>query len=334
MPRPMAARRLALLLCTALADDATVSVLLDINGAKQPLIIPTSGAVDAAVSAFAATHQLDGGMGCADRACVENALRRRAREAVADARLPRARCRNEPCGSVATALDAHGSNKCVNGLGSLYDVLLPPSVRAKATAILEVGVGSLDDEQPSSMAREVSEGRLRTDADVDLFSLRERRPRPNGVRCVAEYCVGASLRAWAELFPNATITGLDPADDAAELNGLHERIRVITCDSRDDSCVAKLGSYDFIVDDGHHSLDAQRRTLSTLWPFVKPGGLYVIEDVADWGELLIADRAYLSKIVGRETPYFFLETLRSQTATSSWPGVPKMGALVFRRSEV
>ena len=48
---PMAARRrlpALLLRCTALADDATVSVLLDINGAKQPLIIPTSGAVDAA----------------------------------------------------------------------------------------------------------------------------------------------------------------------------------------------------------------------------------------------------------------------------------------------
>ena len=43
----MAARRLALLLCAALADDATVSVLLDINGAKQPLVIPTRGAVDA-----------------------------------------------------------------------------------------------------------------------------------------------------------------------------------------------------------------------------------------------------------------------------------------------
>ena len=87
-------------------------------------------------------------------------------------------------------------------------MLLPPSVRERATAILEVGVGSLDDAQPSSMAREVSEGRLRTDADVALFSSGERRPRPNGVRCVAEYCVGASLRAWAELFPNATSNGI------------------------------------------------------------------------------------------------------------------------------
>ena len=183
------------------------------------------------------------------------------------------------------------------------------------------------------MAREVSEGRLRTDADVALSSLRERRPKPNGVRCVAEYCVGASLRAWAELFPNATVTGLDPADDAAALNGLHERIRVITCDSRDDLGVAKLGSYDFIVDDGHHSLDAQRSTLKTLWPFVKPGGLYVIEDVADWGERLVADRAYLSEIVGAGDAAPLPHRARSQTATSSWPGVPKMGAFVFRGSQ-
>ena len=68
----MAARRLALLLCRP-GRGRTVSVLLDINGAKQPLVIPTSGAVDATVAGFAARHQLDGGMGCADRACVEHA---------------------------------------------------------------------------------------------------------------------------------------------------------------------------------------------------------------------------------------------------------------------
>ena len=61
---------LPLLLSAAAQAQDTVSVLLDINGAKQPLIIPTSGAVDATVAEFAAKHQLDGGMGCADRACV------------------------------------------------------------------------------------------------------------------------------------------------------------------------------------------------------------------------------------------------------------------------
>ena len=44
----MAARILPLLLSAAAQD--TVSVLLDINGAKQPLVIPTRGAVDATVA--------------------------------------------------------------------------------------------------------------------------------------------------------------------------------------------------------------------------------------------------------------------------------------------
>ena len=333
---PAMAALLALLLLGRAAAQDAVSVILDINGAKQPMVIPTADAIDATVAAFAARHQLDGGMGCADRGCVEHKLRRRAREAVADALLPKARCRNEPCGPIATVLDAHGSNKCVNGLGSLYDLLLPDAVRRKATAVLEVGVGTLDDAHPSSMAREVQEGRLRTDEGVDLYAARERRPTPEGVRCVDAYCVGASLRAWAELFPHATVIGLDPAEDAAALNGLHKRIHVLTCDSRDASAVAaleglKVTSFDLIVDDGHHSLDAQKRTLATLWRFVKPGGLYVVEDVADWGESLVSDRGTLANVVGRETPYFFLETMRSQTATSSWPGVPQMGALVFRK---
>ena len=54
----MAARRLLPLLLSAAGQD-TVSVLLDINGMKQPLVIPTRGAVDATVAEFAAKHQLD-----------------------------------------------------------------------------------------------------------------------------------------------------------------------------------------------------------------------------------------------------------------------------------
>ena len=48
----MAARILPLLLSAAAQQD-TVSVLLDINGAKQPLVIPTRGAVDATVAGLA-----------------------------------------------------------------------------------------------------------------------------------------------------------------------------------------------------------------------------------------------------------------------------------------
>lgn len=38
-------------------------------------------------------------------------------------------------------------------------------------------------------------------------------------------------------------------------------------------------AYDLIVDDGCHALFAQRMTAAALWAILKPGGLYVIEDI-------------------------------------------------------
>lgn len=330
---------LALLAIIARAEE-TVEITMDINAGLQTLVVPTrnASARSLAVAAFAEAHGIDAGMGCDDRGCVEAALTRRADEAVRDARLPPARCRNEPCAPISAALDAHGSNKCVSGLGAVYDALLPRSARRAASAVLEVGVGTLSPEHGASMAEEISRGRLRAPD-------REARPRPEGVACAAEYCVGASLRAWAELFPNARVVGLDPAADARALNGApgHDRIEVLTCDSTDGSAVAALeglaarggpARFDFVVDDGYHSLDAQRKTLAALWPVLAPGGLYAVEDVGDaWAGELASDRGALVDIVGRDTAYFFVETLRIQSATGSWPSTPKMGALVLRKPE-
>ena len=39
-------------------------------------------------------------------------------------------------------------------------------------------------------------------------------------------------------------------------------------------------SQDLIVDDGDHSPPGQERTLLALWPYVRTGGYYVIEDIA------------------------------------------------------
>lgn len=39
------------------------------------------------------------------------------------------------------------------------------------------------------------------------------------------------------------------------------------------------GLFDLVIDDGGHSMEQQIVSLERLWPAVKPGGLYVIEDL-------------------------------------------------------
>ena len=48
--------------------------------------------------------------------------------------------------------------------------------------------------------------------------------------------------------------------------------------SRLDSSVPR-GSCDLIVDDGLHSWEGQQNTLLALWPYLRRGGYYFVEDV-------------------------------------------------------
>ena len=56
-----------------------------------------------------------------------------------------------------------------------------------------------------------------------------------------------------------------------------------------------LDKFDLIIDDGLHTMEANLRTLEIVFPYLKDGGIYVIEDVNqhdDWfvDELLKDDR--------------------------------------------
>jgi SAM-dependent methyltransferase len=97
---------------------------------------------------------------------------------------------------------------------------------------------------------------------------------------------GASLKLWYDYFPNARIVGVDinPADflrnDRTSTiqadQGNREQLQAIV-DSH------KLASFDIIIDDGSHRADHQQITLETLWPLLKPNGVYFIEDLNDYG---------------------------------------------------
>lgn len=91
---------------------------------------------------------------------------------------------------------------------------------------------------------------------------------------------GASLRMWRDYFPRGRIVGLDVNPDAAREAG--ERIEVVVGDQADTELLARIvegaGPFDVVIDDGSHRIEHQRPTLEFLWPHVKPGGVYVVED--------------------------------------------------------
>ncbi len=106
---------------------------------------------------------------------------------------------------------------------------------------------------------------------------------------------GASLRGWRELFPHALIYGAD-IDRAILFQ--EDRINTFYCDQLDRSSIRELWSHpdlqagvDIVIEDGLHTLEGNITFLEESLSHVRPGGIYVIEDidwdnVPDWYDLL------------------------------------------------
>jgi len=111
----------------------------------------------------------------------------------------------------------------------------------------------------------------------------------SGALTILEFGVarGASLTLWAYLYPNARILGVDrdlSNVDASILD--NPRIHLVKCDIDDTDRVVKeidalcsRASVDIIIDDCSHRCSAQQFLLGAFFPFLKPGGVYFIEDL-------------------------------------------------------
>lgn len=91
-----------------------------------------------------------------------------------------------------------------------------------------------------------------------------------------------SLKMWREYLPNAKLVGFDIADfsTAPALPG----VQIVRGDMGDTGDLQRLveaagGPFDVIIDDGSHASHHQQIALATLYPYLKPGGLYFIEDL-------------------------------------------------------
>lgn len=93
---------------------------------------------------------------------------------------------------------------------------------------------------------------------------------------------GCSHRMWRDYFPNGTIFGIDI--DPRCKQSQSDRIRVLIGSQSDPeivSQVAKLagGQFDVILDDGSHVNSLTIASFNLLYPSLKPGGIYIIEDM-------------------------------------------------------
>jgi hypothetical protein len=94
----------------------------------------------------------------------------------------------------------------------------------------------------------------------------------------------ASLRMWADYFPNAMVHGIDINDLR---HNQQERINIYVGDQSDtgsltDIFESKKLKPKIIIDDGSHKIHHQQSTLATLFKYLEPGGIYVIEDIVQF----------------------------------------------------
>lgn len=90
---------------------------------------------------------------------------------------------------------------------------------------------------------------------------------------------GHSLRMWKHYFKKGEIFGLDIYDKSA----LEEdRIKIFKGSQVDQSLLNnitdKTGEFDIIIDDGSHINEHVINTFQILFPKLKDGGIYVVED--------------------------------------------------------
>jgi demethylmacrocin O-methyltransferase len=93
---------------------------------------------------------------------------------------------------------------------------------------------------------------------------------------------GASLRMWRDYFQQGSIYGIDVMQEAIDSVVNDERIRGFCGEQEDvgflDATVREFSPLDIVIDDGSHKGNHHLISFQALWPHLKNGGWYCIED--------------------------------------------------------
>jgi demethylmacrocin O-methyltransferase len=131
---------------------------------------------------------------------------------------------------------------------------------------------------------------------------------------------GKSMRTWLDYFPQATIIGVDINP---QFSDTHPRLHLEIADQYNSAQMAQLAArynpLDVVIDDGCHKADAVKVSFEALWPEVRPGGLYIIEDVGTFYHPM-----YQSAVEGPIFLHSFVDDVHQRGRTGSY-GLPPYG---------
>ena len=163
---------------------------------------------------------------------------------------------------------------------------------------------------------------------------------------------GQSLAMWLHYFPLATVTVFEfdgncvdawLAQDPMRIGRdvLVKRVKWVKGDqSKVDDLQPLLaqGPFDFVLDDGGHSFSQQIVSLVVLLPSVRPGGMYIVEDLGTsftypthpvakpWNDWPISTAQYIAKVIAfKHMPVDKPPIWRAEPAEAShYPGLAEV----------
>jgi hypothetical protein len=93
-----------------------------------------------------------------------------------------------------------------------------------------------------------------------------------------------SIHLWIDFFKDSEVTVMDIDDKNVE-NVKFVKLDQSSKNELENYAINNLNSHHLIIDDGSHVPEHQMMTLVHLWKTLKPGGVYIVEDVETsyWG---------------------------------------------------
>nr|QBK85244.1 MAG: methyltransferase [Iridovirus LCIVAC01] len=171
-----------------------------------------------------------------------------------------------PTTELCRIMHKYGSDKSLghHNYTKLYDNLFSERRNEKLT-VLEIGIGSINPSIPSNMTGQ------------------------------SNYLPGASIRGWREYFPNAHIYCCDIDLDVLDIFENDDNIQSFYLDQTNPALVNDVFNksdlkdieFDIIIDDGLHNFPINYMVLEILYPKLKKGGYYIVEDIINYNKSIV-----------------------------------------------